>query len=96
MEQRFFGDRIFCWHSINRGCRREHEPLDAGREVCGEGLLSLSMGVAIYPQDGADAEKLLAEADRRMYTEKQQHYGAKKSVMLAAAAAMNEPVHFSA
>jgi diguanylate cyclase (GGDEF)-like protein/putative nucleotidyltransferase with HDIG domain len=82
--------------AVARGVCLSEMATAAGREVCGEGLLSLSMGVAIYPQDGADAEKLLAEADRRMYTEKQQHYGAKKSVMLAAAAAMNEPVHFSA
>jgi diguanylate cyclase (GGDEF)-like protein/putative nucleotidyltransferase with HDIG domain len=29
--------------------------------------LSLSVGVALYPKDGAGAEELLAEADRRMY-----------------------------
>jgi diguanylate cyclase (GGDEF)-like protein/putative nucleotidyltransferase with HDIG domain len=43
----------------------------AGAEVCGEELLSLSVGRAVYPADGKDAEKLLAEADRRMYLEKQ-------------------------
>jgi diguanylate cyclase (GGDEF)-like protein/putative nucleotidyltransferase with HDIG domain len=43
----------------------------AGREVCNEDLLSLSVGQAVYPQDGTDAEGLLAEADRRMYIEKQ-------------------------
>jgi diguanylate cyclase (GGDEF)-like protein/putative nucleotidyltransferase with HDIG domain len=32
--------------------------------------LSISAGVATYPQDGADAEELLAEADRRMYKSK--------------------------
>jgi diguanylate cyclase (GGDEF)-like protein len=32
--------------------------------------LSLSVGVATYPEDGADAEELLAEADRRMYKSK--------------------------
>jgi diguanylate cyclase (GGDEF)-like protein/putative nucleotidyltransferase with HDIG domain len=45
----------------------------AGREICGEDLLSLSVGYAFFPDDGADAEKLLAEADRRMYLQKQQH-----------------------
>jgi diguanylate cyclase (GGDEF)-like protein/putative nucleotidyltransferase with HDIG domain len=45
----------------------------AGREVCREDLLSLSVGCAFFPEDGADAEKLLAEADRRMYLQKQQH-----------------------
>jgi diguanylate cyclase (GGDEF)-like protein/putative nucleotidyltransferase with HDIG domain len=43
----------------------------AGREVCNEDLLSLSVGQALYPDDGRDAEALLAEADRRMYIEKQ-------------------------
>jgi diguanylate cyclase (GGDEF)-like protein len=46
----------------------------AGREVCNTDMLSLSMGAAFYPQDGLDTEKLLAEADRRMYAAKQLHY----------------------
>jgi diguanylate cyclase (GGDEF)-like protein/putative nucleotidyltransferase with HDIG domain len=46
----------------------------AGREVCGEDILSLSLGCAVFPEDGMDAEKLLAEADRRMYIEKQEHH----------------------
>jgi GGDEF domain-containing protein len=36
--------------------------------------LSLSVGCAIYPEDGVDEEKLLAEADRRMYIQKQEHH----------------------
>jgi diguanylate cyclase (GGDEF)-like protein/putative nucleotidyltransferase with HDIG domain len=44
----------------------------AGLEVCAEDILSLSVGQAVYPNDGKDAEALLAEADRRMYLEKQQ------------------------
>ena len=47
---------------------------EAGREVCGSDLLSLSAGAAFYPQDGPDTEKLLSEADRRMYAAKQLHY----------------------
>ncbi len=47
---------------------------DAGLEVCGYDSLSLSVGVAFYPQDGSDAERLLAEADKRMYAAKQLHY----------------------
>jgi diguanylate cyclase (GGDEF)-like protein len=43
----------------------------AGHEVCGEDILSLSVGQSQYPADGQDAEELLAEADRRMYLEKQ-------------------------
>jgi diguanylate cyclase (GGDEF)-like protein/putative nucleotidyltransferase with HDIG domain len=44
----------------------------AGYEVCREDILSLSVGQAVYPDNGRDAEELLAEADRRMYQEKQQ------------------------
>lgn len=54
----------------------------AGHEVCGEGLLSLSVGCAVFPHDGTDAEKLLAEADRRMYLEKQQHHNSKKLTLM--------------
>ena len=44
----------------------------SGLVVCREDLLSLSVGQAVFPDDGGDAEELLAEADRRMYIEKQQ------------------------
>jgi len=46
----------------------------ACREICGEDLLSISLGAAFFPQDGQDAEQLLNEADRRMYKAKQNHY----------------------
>jgi diguanylate cyclase (GGDEF)-like protein len=49
----------------------------AGSEVCGEDLLSLSVGRALYPDDGKDAEQLLAQADRRMYLEKQKQLAYK-------------------
>jgi diguanylate cyclase (GGDEF)-like protein/putative nucleotidyltransferase with HDIG domain len=49
----------------------------AGAEVCGEEILSLSVGRAVYPEDGQDAEHLLAEADRRMYVEKQKQLSYK-------------------
>ncbi len=49
----------------------------SGREICGEDWLSLSVGCAIYPEDGVDAEKLLSEADRRMYLQKQEHRSRK-------------------
>lgn len=48
--------------------------VETGLEVCGETVLSISVGQAVYPQDGMDAEQLLAEADRRMYGQKQMHY----------------------
>src|ERR1700741_759628 len=43
-----------------------------GQEICREDILSVSVGRAVYPEDGTDAEELLAEDDRRMYLEKQQ------------------------
>jgi diguanylate cyclase (GGDEF)-like protein/putative nucleotidyltransferase with HDIG domain len=49
----------------------------AGNEVCGEDILSLSVGRAVFPADGKDAEQLLAEADRRMYLEKQKQLAYK-------------------
>jgi len=49
----------------------------AGNEVCGEEILSLSVGRAVYPADGNDAEQLLTEADRRMYIEKQKQLAYK-------------------
>jgi diguanylate cyclase (GGDEF)-like protein len=44
----------------------------AGWSVCNEQCLSMAVGTAIYPLDGEDAEVLLAEADRRMYSAKPQ------------------------
>jgi GGDEF domain-containing protein len=44
----------------------------AGEVTPEPSLLSMSVGVATYPEDGADAEELLAEADRRMYKNKRQ------------------------
>jgi diguanylate cyclase (GGDEF)-like protein len=37
---------------------------------CGENVLSMSVGQAMFPADGSDAEQLLVEADRRMYQAK--------------------------
>jgi len=48
--------------------------IDAGKQITGEEIVSLSVGAAYYPKDGRDAEQLLAEADRRMYVVKQQHH----------------------
>ena len=47
---------------------------EAGRQVCGHDFLSLSIGCAFYPDAGSDAEQLLTEADRRMYSVKQSHH----------------------
>jgi diguanylate cyclase (GGDEF)-like protein len=42
----------------------------AGKTICNEDILSLSVGKAVYPEDGMDAEKILSEADKRMYLHK--------------------------
>jgi diguanylate cyclase (GGDEF)-like protein/putative nucleotidyltransferase with HDIG domain len=55
----------------------------AGIEVCAEDILSLSIGQAMFPEDGKDAEELLAEADRRMYLEKQQQPSRKNRRLYA-------------
>ncbi len=47
--------------------------VEAGRMLCGEDLLSMSLGEAIFLKDGSDAEQLLAEAGRRMYQSKQEY-----------------------
>ena len=47
---------------------------DAGRQVCGHDFLSLSIGCSFFPDDGSDADQLLADADRKMYVLKQAHH----------------------
>lgn len=47
--------------------------LEAGWKACGEECLSISVGAAFFPTDGATAEALLDEADRRMYASKRAH-----------------------
>jgi diguanylate cyclase (GGDEF)-like protein len=65
----------------------------AGREVCHEDLLSLSLGTSFYPEDGADAEHLLSEADRKMYIVKQLHHEETDRVVDEAAQALPAPVN---
>ena len=48
--------------------------VEAGKEVCERSPISLSIGIAVFPEDGTDAEQLLAHADRRMYFAKRTHY----------------------
>lgn len=43
---------------------------EVGWSVCGENIISASVGVASRPDDGVTADELLAEADRRMYANK--------------------------
>jgi diguanylate cyclase (GGDEF)-like protein/putative nucleotidyltransferase with HDIG domain len=44
---------------------------DVGFSFCQEDILSVSVGEACFPNDGMDAEALLAVADKRMYEAKQ-------------------------
>ena len=44
--------------------------VDAGREVTGLDILSLSIGIAEAPVDGTTGEELLTVADKRMYAAK--------------------------
>jgi diguanylate cyclase (GGDEF)-like protein/putative nucleotidyltransferase with HDIG domain len=44
---------------------------DAGREIFENETIGLSIGHAMFPEDGVDADRLLSEADRRMYIAKQ-------------------------
>ena len=47
---------------------------EAGQIISGnDTTLSLSIGHSIFPEDGTDADRLLSEADRRMYLAKQKH-----------------------
>jgi diguanylate cyclase (GGDEF)-like protein/putative nucleotidyltransferase with HDIG domain len=43
----------------------------SGVETFGEEIISLSVGIAYFPDDAVNAEGLVAEADRRMYVNKQ-------------------------
>ena len=48
--------------------------IEAGMKISGRNLVALSVGTAFCPQDSFDVERLLAEADRRMYSMKQVHH----------------------
>src|SRR5437016_385634 len=47
---------------------------EASHMVCGDTIVSVSVGSAFHPDDGVSAEELLSEADRSMYQVKEQHY----------------------
>jgi diguanylate cyclase (GGDEF)-like protein/putative nucleotidyltransferase with HDIG domain len=60
--------------AIEKANRLNQLAMAAGKRVCGKDMISLSVGTAFCPSDGFDAERLLAEADRKMYTMKQVHH----------------------
>jgi diguanylate cyclase (GGDEF)-like protein len=47
---------------------------EASRSVCGETIVTVSVGSAFYPANGVSGEELLSEADRTMYEIKEKHY----------------------
>ena len=59
--------------------RLNQAAIESGRHVCGRDVITLSVGMASCPDDGFDVERLLAEADRRMYSMKQLHHAAAVS-----------------
>jgi diguanylate cyclase (GGDEF)-like protein len=60
--------------ALEKANRLNQAAMEAGREVCGRDVISLSVGASFCPADGFDVEALLAEADRRMYSVKQIHH----------------------
>lgn len=60
-------------HQLERAVER------AGAEVCGERVVSLSVGQAQFAQDGRTAEDLLSAADRRMFENKRSRKAARLS-----------------
>jgi diguanylate cyclase (GGDEF)-like protein/putative nucleotidyltransferase with HDIG domain len=60
--------------SLEKAGRLNQFAVEGGRKIAGRNLVSLSVGTAFCPQDGFDVERLLAEADRRMYSMKKLHH----------------------
>jgi diguanylate cyclase (GGDEF)-like protein len=51
--------------------RLENAAREAGLAVCGEPVVSVSVGHSFFPDHGLDAEAILAQADQQMYVRKQ-------------------------
>ncbi|MGD0467126.1 MAG: diguanylate cyclase [Terriglobales bacterium] len=60
--------------SSEKASRLNQLAVEAGRKIAGRNLVTLSVGTAFCPQDSFDVERLLAEADRRMYSMKKLHH----------------------
>jgi diguanylate cyclase (GGDEF)-like protein/putative nucleotidyltransferase with HDIG domain len=78
---RLGGDEfVFVLPELTAECVEELKPRleraveDAGRLICSEKVVTVSIGCAFYPKDGSTAEELLSEADRRMYETKETYY----------------------
>jgi len=60
--------------SDEKASRLNELAIAAGHKIAGRNLVGLSVGTAFCPSDGFDVERLLAEADRRMYSMKKLHH----------------------
>ena len=60
--------------SLEKATRLNQFAVEGGYKIAGRNLVSLSVGTAFCPEDGFDVERLLAEADRRMYSMKKLHH----------------------
>ena len=65
--------------SSEKASRLHQLAVEAGKKVSGRDLVGLSVGSAFCPEDGFDVERLLAEADRRMYSMKKVHHSEPSS-----------------
>jgi diguanylate cyclase (GGDEF)-like protein/putative nucleotidyltransferase with HDIG domain len=63
----------------------------AGSELNVRSQLTVSIGAAHHPEDGDDAEQLLSEADRRMYTEKRVHRQRTNGILKEVAREFSRP-----
>ena len=62
-------------HASNEKASRLNQlAVDSGKKIAGRDLVGLSVGTAFCPEDSFDIERLLAEADRRMYSMKKLHH----------------------
>ncbi|HEY1660041.1 MAG TPA: HD domain-containing phosphohydrolase [Candidatus Sulfotelmatobacter sp.] len=71
--------------AIEKAQRLNQAAIEAGRQVCGRDVTTLSVGSSFCPDDGYDVESLLSEADRRMYAVKQIHHAETDALAKSAA-----------
>ncbi len=67
---------------IQRTDRISNMIVEVSRQVIGEDIIGISIGAVHAPEDGRDAEALLAEADRRMYRMKEQRKEAARAAQI--------------
>jgi diguanylate cyclase (GGDEF)-like protein/putative nucleotidyltransferase with HDIG domain len=65
--------------SSEKASRLHQLAVDSGKKIAGRDLVGLSVGTAFCPEDSFDIERLLAEADRRMYSMKKLHHSESES-----------------